>query len=644
MELLKGHPTTNRLIGVARVVRSGAVWVAMMFTASGPGFTADNPPTPPAPPIPAIPGVPSWVKPPAIPGQAPQIPATPAKPASGRNAAPASAAPSNPDAPKLATPEQAQQLFLKGTVTGEDLKRELQAVKAAATNAKAEAALTTVIGPASTQFAGQATHNFFSDLGGKIKEIAGDLLHQTLGTYSDKVLNDFMTTLTGDDAALRKESITLPSSSNMTASQQQSVLIMAALVVGARIAHHILDAAHKDFADLEGEYATLISKRQEQAALMAAVLEKRRQALAAHDDSTVRQVDLDVGPWASPDDLTFVDSFGSDASLQQDDNDLGMQNLSMKFMEHRDPKGYAEFRAQEKGLIGRSRADLRATTGVAAFGAFSVLFMQQIVKTAQDKNMNQIMAVLPFAGDYLKEAVPLIKLSADAVSTVLVTEPGSLKHHYRLVQHGKTIDLKDADAVFGALNRSKDAIHFSDALFRNESPGYIYRIYLCDPAEAGALIDHAVAPANRKSFAEQYLKMPDGAGFSFANALNDDLKTPTGQKLAETLLLKDHRINPDAAPIGEVQRQTVSAYSKWNTTELTRLILANSQGVYAQIQVGDSVIRLIPSMATLYAYDSYADSCNRAASRGTESPDSPAPKKRPVKPKPQTPKPGELTL
>ena len=618
----------------------------MIFAASEQGFTADNPPTPPAPPIPAIPGLPSWVKPPAIPGQAPQqVPATSAKPATGRNAPPASVAASNPDAPQLATQQQAQQLFLKGTVSGEDLKRELQAVKTAAANAKAQAALAAVIGPASTQFAGQATHNFFTDLGGKIKEFAGDLLHQTLGSYSDKVLNDFLATLTGDDSALRKESITLPSNSNMTVSQQQSVLIMAALVVGARIAHHILDAAHKDFADLEGEYAALLSKRQEQAALMAGVLEKRRQAMAARDDSTVRQVDLDVGPWASPDDLKFVDSFGSDTSLQQDDNDLGMQNLSMKFMEHRDPTGYAHYRAEEKGLIGRSRAYLRSTTGVAAFGAFSIVFMQQIVKTAQEKNMNQIMAVLPFAGDYLKEAVPLIKLSSDAVVTGLVTEPGSLKHHYRVVQGGKTVDLKDADAVFGALNRSKDAIHFSDALFRNESPGYIYRIYLCDPSAAGALIDHAVAPAIRKTFAEQYLKMPDGAGFSFADALNDDVRTPTGQKLAETLLSGDHRINPDAPPIGEVQRQTVSAYSKWNTTDLTRLILANSQGVYAQIQVGSSVIRLIPSMATLYAYDSYAESCNRAASRGAESPDSPAPaKKRPVKPKPQTPKPGELTL
>jgi len=604
----------RRVVALRRFVAMAVISVAcatLLFTVSAPGLTADNPLGPPV----------------------------------------LSASANSPNAPPVATPEQAQKLFLKGTVTGEDLKLELEAVKAAAANAQAEAALAAVIGPASTQMASQTTHSFFTDLGGKIKDFAGDLLHRTAGSYSDKVLNDFMTTLTGDDNALRKETITLPSGANLTANQQQSILIMAALVVGTRIAHHTLDAAQREFADLEGEYATLLAKRQEQAALMAGVLDKRRQAVAAHDESTVQQVNSDLGQWSSPDDLKFVDSFGSDESLQQDDNDLGMQNLSMKFMEHRDPKGYTDYRTAEKGLIGRSHAYLRATTGVAAFGLFSVAFMQEIVKTAKDKNKNQIMAALPFAGDYFKEAVPLIKLSTDTLVTGLITEPGSLKHHYRLVQHDKTIDLKDADAVFTALKRSNDAIHFSDALFRNETPGFIYHVYLCDPSAAGALIDHALTPAMRKSFAEQFLRLPDGAGFSFADALNDDVKTPTGQRLAETLLEKDQRINPESAAIGEVQRQAVSAYSKWNTTELTRLILANSQGAYAQLQVGDSVIRLIPSMATIYAYDSYAESCNRTAKREPETPEPPAvpapPKKRsakPVKPKQQTPKPEDLSL
>jgi hypothetical protein len=188
--------------------------------------------------------------------------------------------------------------------------------------------------------------------------------------------------------------------------------------------------------------------------------------------------------------------------------------------------------------------------------------------------------------------------------------------------------VNDAEAVFSALDRSKEAGYFSDALFRNETPGFIYHVYLCDHSEAGALIDHTVKQENRKSFAEQYLQLPDGNGFSFAAALNDDVKTPTAQKLAETLLSRDHRINAEAVAIGEVQRQTASSYAKWKTTELTRLILANSRGVYAQMQLGDTVIRLIPSMATIYAYETYADSCGETARHETEGPGS---KKGPVK-------------
>jgi hypothetical protein len=347
-------------------------------------------------------------------------------------------------------------------------------------------------------------------------------------------------------------------------------------------------------------------------------------------------MDADLGKWLSPEDLKFIDSFGPDTSLRDFANDLGMQNLAIKFLQHRDPTAYAEYRAQRTGVMGRSRAYLRTTSGVAAFGAFSMSFMQEIVKTAHDKNMYEIFAALPLAGEYIKEAGPLIKLSSDALYAGLIAEPATLKHHYRLVQREKSVDVNDADAVFGALDRSKESAYFADALFRNETPGFIYHVYLCDPGEAGELIDQTLKQENRKSFAEQYLQMPDGAAFSFAAALNDGVQTPTAQKLAEPLLSKDQRTNGDVVTIGEVQRLTASSYTKWKTSALTRLILANSQGMYAQMQLGDTVVRLVPSMATIYAYESYADSCGQTAKHETEGP---ASTKGSAKPKKQIPKP-----
>jgi hypothetical protein len=637
-------PGKRRIAGVA--VATAAALSACLMTAvassqqsaaaSGAVLLADNTPNPfqqlinkanPAqtPPIPSMPG---------STGPIPPIPGS-----TGANAPAVSNGPAS--APKLASQEQARQLFLKGTVTGEDLKEELEAVKGAAANPKARSELAAVVGQASAQIASAKTHNFLTDLGGRMKELAGDLLRQKATSYSDKVLMDFLTTLTGDDEALRKETITLPSAtaSKMTLNQQQSVLLMAALVVGTRIAHHVLDAAHKDFIGLETEYAALLSKRQEQAALMADVLDKRRQAKAAKDELTIRHMDADLGKWLSPEDLKFIDSFGPDTSLREFANDLGMQNLAIKFLQHRDPTAYAEYRAQRSGVMGRSRAYLRTTSGVAAFGGFSMAFMQEIVKTAHDKNMYEIFAALPLAGEYIKEAGPLIKLSSDALYTGLVAEPASLKHHYRLVQREKTVDVNDADAVFGALDRSKEAAYFADALFRNETPGFIYHVYLCDPSEAGALIDQTLKQENRRSFAEQYLQMTDGAGFSFADALNDDVRTPTAQKLAEPLLSKDQRVSGDVVAIGEIQKLTATEYTKWKTSALTRLILANSQGVYAQMQLGDTVVRLVPSMATIYAYESYADSCGQTAKRETEGSASTKATKGSAKPKKQMPKP-----
>src|ERR1700730_6030241 len=110
----------------------------------------------PASGLPAIPGMPttplpgvhnSPVRVPVIPGSSPANPS----PAAGSNAA-----------PKMASQEQAKQLFLKGTVTGEELKEELEAVKTAAANARSQNALAAIVGQASAQLASNQTHNFFT--------------------------------------------------------------------------------------------------------------------------------------------------------------------------------------------------------------------------------------------------------------------------------------------------------------------------------------------------------------------------------------------------------------------------------------------------------------------------------------------------
>jgi hypothetical protein len=90
-------------------------------------------------------------------------------------------------------------------------------------------------------------------------------------------------------------------------------------------------------------------------------------------------------------------------------------------------------------------------------------------------------------------------------------------------------------------------------------------------------------------------------------------------KLAEPLLSRDQRTRASSVPVGEVQRVTAENYSQWDDPQLMRLVLSNSEGSYAQMQVGGAVLRLIPSMATVYAYESYADGCRHAASANAGS-------------------------
>jgi hypothetical protein len=85
--------------------------------------------------------------------------------------------------------------------------------------------------------------------------------------------------------------------------------------------------------------------------------------------------------------------------------------------------------------------------------------------------------------------------------------------------------------------------------------------------------------------------------------------------------------------IGQIQAQTVANDASWNDIQLMRMIVANSEGTRAQMQLGGSIVRLVPSMSTIFAYESYTDVCIKTASEdpATRESDRPAPSARPKK-------------
>lgn len=541
----------------------------------------------------------------------PMKPSTPGAPATS-TPAPAGAATATAAAlPNARSQDSVKKLIARGTVTGTDLLNELKELKLAAGDRKSRLALAGAIGATSSSLMDQKNH-VLVDTEGKVLDLFMTALKEQISSYSVSAVNLLMKTLTGDADALRKETIELPkSAATMTLPQQRSVLTMAAMVIAARVTHKGLDAAQRDFKNIEADFDTLLDRRQKTAALMADVLDRRRKAKAAKQEAEVRHMEADLAHWLSPADLAFIDSFGESRPLRDFSNDLGMQNVALQFLRHSDPKAYADFRAQTDGVVGRSRAYLRTMTGIAAFGGFTAVFTQDVVSTTRDKDLGETLAVMPFALQFAKEAGHLVKLSVQTLFTGVVLEPTRFSHNYRLARGTQMAELRHAKNVFDSINGSGEGRVLAEALFRNGAPGLIYRVYLCDPAEAGHMIDKALPGKDRRQFAESYLHASDPGGFLFANALSDE--TAGAGKLAEPLLSRDQRARGSAVPIGEVQRLTAEKYSEWDDSQLMRLVVSNSEGSYAQMQLGGTLVRLIPSMATVYAYESYADSCRHAA-------------------------------
>lgn len=533
--------------------------------------------------------------------------------------------PANNTAPTLLNARPAdsvQQLFSKHTVTGADLINELMALQ----NSPSRNALAGVVANTSSELHGANSTGI--DVQGKIMDVALHFLNDQVVSYSHSTLDSYMNTLTGNKDALNKESIDLPAVSTtntMTLSQKQSVLTMAALVVAARISHKTLDAAKKNFDGLEKEYTALLDRRAKTAELMADVVDRRRKAIAAKDELATRQIEADMSQWLSKEDMAFIDAFGADRPLQDFANDLGMQNLALQFLRHSDPQAYADYRAQTDGLMGRSRAYLQTMAGVAAFGGFTALFTKEVAKIASEKNTSATLSAMPFAWAFVQEAIPSMKLSVETLYTGIVIEPTRSSHNYRVAQGEQLTDVAHAKNVFESLAAGHEEQRFTDALFRDDAPGFLYHVYLCDAPQAGHMMDMAVPSINRKQFAESYLQVADSSDFLFSNLLSDSTTASTNNAapadVVTPLLARDQRTRADSVQIGEVQRLTVSNYTHWNDSELTRLILANNEGAYAhaQMQLGNITVHLIPSMTAIYAYETYADSCRHTANQTTAS-------------------------
>lgn len=549
-----------------------------------------------------LPGLPNLPKLPGVPSPA-AAPAAPAK----------AVADAVGDLPLASRPyESVQSLMQKGTVNGQELVTELVALRTLMSKKRSIAAMGAVLGgPENSSGGGFDPKAELFKAGLKAVD---EQIKPYVASIGFNALDLHLKLITDDPALLSSETIKLPSPNGMSAAQAQRVVNMAALLVATRVTGKVLKKAQQDFASVELDYARLIERREAAAKVLYDVLLKG----AAGGD---------VEGLYADDDLRYLRDNVGKMSVADFSNDLGAQNLALRHLRKTDPTAWAEYKGKSDGLASSTKGYIRTTAGVAAFAALLANFTQETLAVMRSKKGADILLTMPFAVEFLKEVPPLLAASWAVGAAGVVEIPMKAARRFRLVDGGTTEEFRNAADLFAAVKKRNAEPLLTESLFRTGADGLLYKLYRCDKSEVGRMLDTAVPVNEREKFATDFA-MPESARFSFANSFNAPQPSPKEQELGDELLRKDHRERSESRALGEAQRAATKGYAKWNSDQVLRLILANREGAaaLATLQLGDVVVRPVPNMQSVYAYESLVDECAKQLGGGpAAAPPAPAP-------------------
>lgn len=548
--------------------------------------------------------------------------------------------------PMFATREASglQSLFAKSTVTGADLIPELRAFKRLA--GPGAVSMDQLMGNAAAA-APAAAGSFFGDLlgggGGSAVMNAGIKLGMTqlesalkgavMGMAFSE-LQGHLDFLIGDANALRNETITLPSARGLTPDQMQRAVTLAAIVVATRISARMLKQAQQDLAGLEQEYQTLIDRREKAAALL-------QQALGSSLPPAAR------GSFSEAE-LSYLRNLSASAGVGGFAKDMGAQTLALRLVAATDPKAFAEYKAQSEGLTNRQRALLRTVGGVVAFGGLLTSVGAEFAKMGKEQPFAEMIALGPLALAFLTEVPPVFQ-SAFAVVSEGAGSLVKTTRNFRVTVGARTDEVGSAADVFALLARNGAAPELQAALFRDDGYGLLNRVHTCDAGTAAQMLDSAVPGELRSSFAKESAQA-EPERFSFVNGF------AANPALAPELLARDHRPRlADRKPSMTAIQLAVAGrgpaddnaarpgYLKWNNDQLLRLVFANrdeNAARYAMLEINGVAVRPVPSMQSLYAYETLANACRAstlpaaapAPTTATKPPARPPAQQRPQQP------------
>ena len=509
-----------------------------------------------------------------------------------------------------------QGLFAKSTVNGAELLAELVAVRTLMKDKRSAAAVGSLLGPAPSAGSSGGSTPAFDPAAAALK-IAVDKAEEAIKPYVASIgfgaLDLHLKTMIEDPKLLASESIKLPSARGMSQAQMERVVNMAAILVATRVTAKILKKAQEDFANVEGDYARLITRREGAAQVLYDVLLRGSGSGSAPELAGVY----------GDDDLRYLRDNVRRMSVKDFANDLGAQNLALRHLRQTDPTAWADYKTRSDGLLSSTKGYIRTAAGVTAFAALLANFGNETMGAIRKNKGSDIVGALPFAWDFLKEVPPVLRSAWQVGAAGVIELPMKANKRFRVVAGATSTDLARASDVFAAMKKQGAEPVFNEALFRTGSDGLLYKLYRCDKSEVGRMLDVAIPMAAREKFAAKVMPA-DTARFSFANAFNAPAQNSRAQELGDELLRRDHRERTDAVngvALGEAQRAATQGAAGWNNDQLLRLILANREGVaaHATLQLGDLLVRPVPSMQSVYAFESLIDECSQQFGGGPRS-------------------------
>lgn len=542
-------------------------------------------------------------------------------------------------------------LFAKQTVTGADLLPELRAFRRLSGGGRGSAfdgLFSDAAAPAAAGGGGGLIESIFSGKGAAAvaTEVAMSQLGRLASNYAMDIafgaLQQHLDAVVGGEQTLRAETIDLPKAQGLSPDTMQRAVTLAAIAVVSRLTARMLKQAQQDLSSLESEYQTLIDRREKAAELLY-------RALSSGIPAAARGAFNEA-------DLQYLRELAQRDGIAGFAKDMGAQTKALQLVALTDPGAFASYQAQSEGLTKRTTGLMRTFAGAVATAGLVGLSARELVKFGKQKpgEMLLISPLLVVAGKDMLELVPTaFEITAKGVGEAF----NSLKPNdgFRVeLPDGKVQQVAKASEVYDLLQRHNASRELQRAMFRDGERGLLAQLYRCNAPLSAQMLDQAVPFEQRHQLAAE-LRQPEPEHFLFVNAFADERS-----ELPANLLGRDQRPRLADRTLAVARVQAVvgglpdaqgdeaiasPGYLKWTNEQLLGLLFANRDGLaarFATLQIDTVKIKPVPSMASLYAYESQVDACRRqtlgpaaapAATPGTTAPAA-APAPRP--PRPQT--------